>query len=84
MEQGICSDAPGNVSKISVKHMGDVSSPKRKRSMTSIALGWLTERMRRTEEVKQAVQSGSYKIPAEKVAKALVQPDEENPQPGAM
>ncbi len=58
------------------------SEPKknpRKRSMTSVALNWLTERMRRAEELKQAVSSGTYKVPTAEVARKLVTPEEDQP-----
>jgi len=48
--------------------------PKRKRSMTSIALNWLSERMSRADELKEAINSGTYQIPINQVAKAIVQP----------
>ena len=52
--------------------------PKRKRSMTSIALSWLSERMSRTDELKEAINSGTYKIPIDKVAEAIVHPSPED------
>jgi anti-sigma28 factor (negative regulator of flagellin synthesis) len=62
--------------------MNETATPKRKRSMTSLALAWLTERMSRAEEVKQALSSGTYKVPAEQVARALINPDKDE-QPAA-
>jgi len=62
-----------------VKYMGEDVKPKRKRSMTSVALNWLSERMRRADELKQAVASGTYKVPTDRVAKALVNTEEDQP-----
>ena len=62
-----------------VKYMGEDIQPKRKRSMTSVALNWLAERMRRADEVKAAVATGTYRVPTDQVAKALVNPEEDQP-----
>lgn len=48
------------------------SSSPRKRSLTSLTLNWLVERMRRTERVKDAIQKGHYKIDSEELAKSIV------------
>lgn len=50
--------------------------PKRKRSMTSIALSWLSDRIQRADEVKHALSSGTYKVSTTRVAKSIVDPDE--------
>lgn len=47
----------------------------RKRSVTSMTLGWLAEKMRRTQELKERVSSGTYRIDSEKVAAALINED---------
>lgn len=44
----------------------------RRRGLTSITLGWLAERLRKTERVKKALESGSYQIDSSSVARALV------------
>lgn len=49
------------------------NSPKpRKRSLTSVTLQWLAERMRRSERIKDALERGTYTVDSEKVAKSLV------------
>ncbi|MDC0357560.1 flagellar biosynthesis anti-sigma factor FlgM [Oligoflexia bacterium] len=47
----------------------------RKRSMTSITLGWLAERLKRCEAIKEQLESGVYKVDNEKVANALLDDD---------
>ena len=44
----------------------------RKRGLTSLTLGWLAEKLRRTEAIKEQVKNGSYKVDPEKVAEAIV------------
>ena len=56
------------------RNMEQTPPPKRKRSMTSIALNWLSERMSRADELKEAINSGTYQIPIDQVAKAIVHP----------
>jgi len=46
--------------------------PKRKRSMTSIALQWVNERIQKAELLKQRVKSGAYTVSSEELAKSLV------------
>ena len=53
----------------------NTTRPKRKRSMTSIALSWLSERMNRADELKKAISDGTYQVPIDQVAKAIVKPD---------
>lgn len=52
------------------------TTPKR-RSLTSLTLGWIAERLRRTEALKEQVKSGSYSINSQSVAKSLVSVNEE-------
>lgn len=55
--------------------MGDVHSnekPGRRRSLTELTLGWIAERLRKTEEIKAAVRSGAYQVNSEKVAASIV------------
>ncbi len=50
----------------------------RKRSLTSLTLQWLSERLRRSEDIKQRVESGDYQLDSGKVAAALANQDVEN------
>jgi len=47
----------------------------RRRSLTSITLNWIAERMRRAEQIKEQLDSGSYKVESAKVAAALLNRD---------
>lgn len=49
--------------------------PPRRRSLTSLTLQWISERMKRSEELKDRVNSGEYSIDSEKVAASLVNND---------
>lgn len=49
----------------------------RRRSVTSVALGWLAERMRRTEKIKEQIQSGTYQVDPQRVASAILEPKKE-------
>lgn len=53
---------------------GEVSSGKQspKRSVTSLTLGWIAERLRRAERLKKEVESGSYRVNSAAVAQAIV------------
>ena len=44
----------------------------KKRSLTSITLGWIAERVRRAERIKAQVDSGSYQVDTAKVAASIV------------
>lgn len=48
------------------------SSHPRKRSLTSLTLTWLAERMRKAERVKNAIEKGDYKVNSEELAKSIV------------
>ena len=49
----------------------------RKRGLTSITLGWIAERFRRAERVKEQLKNGTYKVDPEEVAKRLVNHEDE-------
>jgi anti-sigma28 factor (negative regulator of flagellin synthesis) len=44
----------------------------RRRGLTSVTLQWLADRLRRAERIKGALESGTYKVDSNKVAKALL------------
>ncbi|MCI5066776.1 flagellar biosynthesis anti-sigma factor FlgM [bacterium] len=47
-------------------------APPRKRSLTSLTLAWLSDKLRRAEEVKEQVRSGAYEVDTEKLAASMV------------
>ncbi len=44
----------------------------RPRSMTSLCLDWLAERMRRADRIKTQISEGSYRVNSEAVAQSLM------------
>ena len=44
----------------------------RPRSTTSIALGWIAEKLRRSERIKEQLKSGTYSVDSSKVAEAIL------------
>lgn len=44
----------------------------RPRSATSIALGWIAEKLRRSERIKEQLKSGTYSVDSSKVAEAIL------------
>jgi anti-sigma28 factor (negative regulator of flagellin synthesis) len=49
------------------------NTPK-KRSLTELTLGWLAEKLRRSEELKAQINSGTYTVNTEKIAEKIVNP----------
>ena len=49
----------------------DIDKP-RKRSLTELTLGWIAERLRKSQELKDAIQSGKYEVDSKKVAEKFV------------
>jgi anti-sigma28 factor (negative regulator of flagellin synthesis) len=47
----------------------------RKRGLTSVALQWLAEKMRRTERIKEELQRGTYQVDSSKIAEAILNGD---------
>ena len=45
------------------------------RSATSITLGWLAEKLRHTEKVKEQVKSGTYRVDSSALARSLLNKD---------
>lgn len=53
-------------------------APPRRRGITSVTLGWIADRLRRTEKIKADLAQGAYSIDSQQLAKALLnQADEE-------
>lgn len=49
------------------------SQPKpRKRSLTELTLGWLADRLRKAEDIKEAVNQGTYNLDSKKIAESIV------------
>lgn len=53
------------------ENTGEKQEP-RKRSLTELTLGWLAERMRRCEKIKEELNSGQYQVKSEKVAASIL------------
>jgi anti-sigma28 factor (negative regulator of flagellin synthesis) len=49
--------------------------PARKRGLTSVALQWLAEKMRRTERIKEELERGTYQVDSSKIAEAILNGD---------
>lgn len=47
----------------------------KKRSLTELTLGWLAERLRKTEGIKEAVSKGDYSVDTKKIAESIVKND---------
>jgi anti-sigma28 factor (negative regulator of flagellin synthesis) len=47
----------------------------RKRGLTSVALQWLADKMRRTERIKEVLQRGTYQVDSSKIAEAILNGD---------
>jgi anti-sigma28 factor (negative regulator of flagellin synthesis) len=46
--------------------------PSRRRGLTSVTLQWIAEKLRRAEQIKGALQKGTYQVDSSKVAKAIL------------
>lgn len=44
----------------------------RKRGLTSLTLGWLADRFRRAQVLKEKIENGTYSVDSKKVAASLV------------
>ncbi|MCB0319955.1 MAG: flagellar biosynthesis anti-sigma factor FlgM [Bdellovibrionales bacterium] len=49
----------------------------RKRSLTSLTLAWISEKIRRSEAIKAQVRSGAYQVDNAKLAAALANEESE-------
>jgi anti-sigma28 factor (negative regulator of flagellin synthesis) len=58
------------------KFFSNNSCNKRVRSLTSMTLNWLADRLRKTQSVKKAVVTGEYQISSEKIAKSMLSSSE--------
>jgi len=47
----------------------------RKRGLTSVALQWLADKMRRTERIKEELERGTYQVDSNKIAQAILNGD---------
>lgn len=52
--------------------MSESQKQPKRRSVTSISLGWIAERIRRAEKIKEAMKSGTYTVDSNKVAQSIV------------
>lgn len=50
----------------------NAEKPARRRGLTSVTLQWITEKLRRAERIKCALQKGTYQVDSSKVAKAIL------------
>jgi anti-sigma28 factor (negative regulator of flagellin synthesis) len=50
----------------------EVKTQRRKRSVTTLKLDWLAERIRKCKRIKEAVEDGSYNVDSHDVAKAII------------
>lgn len=48
----------------------------RKRSVTSLTLGWIADRLRKAESLKERVNSGEYCVDSAQIARSLMNDDD--------
>jgi anti-sigma28 factor (negative regulator of flagellin synthesis) len=60
----------------------DNNPPKegRRRGLTSVALQWIADKMRRTERIKEELQRGTYQVDSNKVAQAILNGENQSKQ----
>ena len=46
--------------------------PARKRGLTSVTLQWIAEKLRRTAQIKEELERGTYRVDSNKVAEAIL------------
>jgi anti-sigma28 factor (negative regulator of flagellin synthesis) len=57
-----------------MEHNAQENKPK-KRSLTELTLGWIAEKLRKSEEIKAQIQNGTYSVDPQKVAKKIIDPE---------
>ncbi len=50
----------------------------RKRSLTSVTLGWIAERIARADRIKKEVAEGNYQTKPEEIASSIIGKDQKN------
>ena len=50
-------------------------NPPRRRGLTDMTLGWIAERFRRAQRIKEKVDSGEYQVDTDKVAASILNVD---------
>ena len=48
------------------------SKGKGKRGLTSVTLQWIAEKLRRTTQIKEELQRGTYRVDSNKIAEAIL------------
>jgi anti-sigma28 factor (negative regulator of flagellin synthesis) len=56
---------------MSNENANEQKSP-RKRGLTSLTLQWISEKLHRTERIKEALEKGKYQVDSSKVAEAIL------------
>ena len=51
--------------------MEENKKPQRARGLTSLTLGWIAERMRKAQAIKERLAKGDYSVDSEKLASAI-------------
>ena len=49
----------------------------RARGLTSLTLGWIAERMRKAQDLKEKIAKGEYQVKTGEIASAIANTDEE-------
>jgi anti-sigma28 factor (negative regulator of flagellin synthesis) len=50
----------------------EVTKQRRKRSMTTLKMDWLAERVRKCKRIREAIEDGSYNVDSHEVAKSIL------------
>ena len=53
----------------------NTEKPQKKRSLTEVTLGWIADRLRKAEAIKQSINDGNYTIDSKKLAERIVSKD---------